>query len=442
MHIVLLSGGSGKRLWPLSNENRSKQFLKLLTDDCGNRESMVQRVVRQIKGSTLSNNLIIVTSANQREVLESQLGKEVEIITEPERRNTFPAIALASSYLKRVKALSDEEIVVVMPCDQYVDMQYFETIAKMVESAKKNEGEMILMGICPTKPSEKFGYILPKRENSRLVGAFIEKPNSDRAKRLIEDGAYWNGGVFAFKLGFAIKILEQYLKSSTHDEFIANFSELPKNSFDYEILERADSLVVEKFNGLWADLGTWDAFVKEIKKEQIGNVILNNCENTVAINELNIPLVCNNIRDLIIAVSPDGLLVTDREKCDNVKDALINVINRPMYEEKRWGEYRVVDSTTLPDGFSVVTKLMTLTAGCSTSFHRHHNRSESWTFISGEGELNLDGSIRKISRGDVVLIPQNKAHALRAISLLTFIEVQTGEIIAESDTERLPLNWD
>ena len=207
MQLVLLSGGSGKRLWPLSNNARSKQFLPLLERENGEYESMVQRVVRQAREANLTTDITLATNASQLDIIINQLGNQVSVVTEPERRDTFPAIALAASYLSLAKNCSDDEVVVIMPCDPYTEIGYFETIARMVECVQHDVAELVLMGITPTYPSEKYGYVVPKvmnfeqRASSLPVARFTEKPTVAVAEDLLKQGALWNGGVFAFRLG-------------------------------------------------------------------------------------------------------------------------------------------------------------------------------------------------------------------------------------------------
>lgn len=183
MQIILLSGGSGKRLWPLSNNARSKQFLPLLerpdgtSDDAtatkrlkgpqnatqsSTMESMVQRVVRQIREAKLDASITLATNASQRDIIVNQLGEEIDMVLEPERRDTFPAIALAASYLSLSKDCKDDEVVIIMPCDPYTEAGYFETIRKMAQCVETNVADLVLMGIKPTYPSAKYGYVVPE----------------------------------------------------------------------------------------------------------------------------------------------------------------------------------------------------------------------------------------------------------------------------------------
>jgi mannose-1-phosphate guanylyltransferase len=437
MQIILLCGGSGKRLWPLSNGTRSKQFLRLLPTGIGVTESMVQRVVRQINESDIEGNIIIATSESQSEALLNQLGDDIELVTEPTRRDTFPAIALATSYLSKSKAIDNDEVVVVMPCDPYTDANYFQTILKMAAAVKNNVADLVLMGIQPTSPSSKFGYIVPKQSDPLYVERFTEKPSEAVAAELIQAGALWNGGVFAFKLGYLNDIVARYSNYDNFSSVREHYNDFPKISFDYEVAEKANSIAVIPFNGLWKDLGTWDALANELSQRDLGNVISAECENTTAINELNIPLVCYGTKNLIVAASPDGILVTDKSQSDKIKSTVDQIASRPMFEERRWGQYSVLDNHEYTDGFSSLTKTLTLNAGCSISYQRHKHRSEVWTFVDGEGVATIDGESICVKRGDVINIKQNQLHALKAISSLTFIEVQFGEFLSEDDIERV-----
>lgn len=446
MQLILLSGGSGKRLWPLSNDARSKQFLPLLASPDGGMESMIQRVVRQIREANLTNNITFATNAVQRDSIINQLGEDVSVVTEPERRDTFPAIALAASYLAKEKKCNNDEIVVVMPCDVYTESRYFTTIGKMVETVKNNVADLVLMGIAPTYPSEKFGYVVPKEaetsEEVKIVERFTEKPNEEKAKELLAQGAYWNGGVFAFRLGYMMNIVDQYLKTNTFQETHKRYTEFPKISFDYEVAEKAQSVAVVPFAGEWKDLGTWNALCEELPSTHIGNVMMgDNNENTHAVNELGIPVFCNGLKDVIVAASPDGIMVCDKQDSEKIKDYTNKLITRPMYEERRWGTYCVLDNAKYEDGTRSLTKTIHLNAGKHISYQLHRHRSETWTCVDGEGIFVLDGERRQVKRGDVMNIPLGHHHAIKAITDLTFIEVQIGNPLVEEDIERFEFEW-
>lgn len=446
MQIILLSGGSGKRLWPLSNSTRSKQFIKLLTAPDGSKESMVQRVVRQLREAGISDSITVATSQAQRDVIINQLGEDIPVVTEPERRDTFPAIALASSHLAYERKCPADEVVIVMPCDPYTEAGYFETIRRMADAVKNNAAELLLMGIKPTYPSAKYGYVVPandvRDEGILQVLRFTEKPDMRTAEKLISEGAFWNGGVFAFRLGYMMEIVAQYIEAATFAKIRSRYGEFPKISFDYEVAEKAQSVAVVPFAGEWKDLGTWNTLTDELSEHAIGNVVMDNESiNTHIINELEHPIMCIGAQNLVIAASHDGILIADKNKSESIKTYADHLQRRPMFEERRWGEYKVVDSIEFPDGYKALTKQLRIESGKSISYQVHHHRNEVWTFIDGEGELILDGIRSVVGRGHTVIIRKGVKHAVRAISDLTFIEVQSGDLLVEEDIERYEWEW-
>ena len=445
MNIILLSGGSGKRLWPLSNDVRSKQFIKLFKNN-DKYESMVQRVIRQLKESGFSDSITVATSASQRDVIINQLGDEISVVTEPERRDTFPAIALASSYLTHEMHCSADEIVVVMPCDPYTEAGYFETIKRMADAVMDNRAELVLMGIRPTYPSAKYGYVVPVSDNGESgiyrVSRFTEKPDVMTAEKLISEGAFWNGGVFAFRLGYMTDIVSRYIQTDTFAGIRSRYGEFPKISFDYEVAERAQSVAVIPFSGGWKDLGTWNTLTDELRDRTIGNVILDKeSKNTHVINELELPIMCIGAQNLVIAASCDGILISEKSKSEDIKAYADRLQRRPMYEERRWGEYKVIDTVEFPDGYKTLTKQLKIKSGKGISYQVHRHRDEVWTFVDGEGMLVLDDEVTKIGRGDTVCIRKGVKHAVKAVTDLLFIEVQSGDLLVEEDIERFDWNW-
>ena len=450
MQLVLLSGGSGKRLWPLSNNARSKQFLPLLEKEDGSMESMVQRVVRQACETNLTTHITLATNVSQLDIITNQLGDQVSVVTEPERRDTFPAIALAASYLSLAKKCPDDEVVVIMPCDPYTEIEYFETIARMVECVQHNVAELVLMGITPTYPSAKYGYVVPQPTangqeptvNSLSVARFTEKPTVAVAEELLKQGALWNGGVFAFRLGYMMNIVRKYITSASFEDTRARYSEFPKISFDYEVAEQAQSVAVVPFTGQWKDLGTWNTLTDELRQHTIGNAVLGpKCDNTHVINELQNPIFVDGVKDIVVAACPDGILVCAKKETENIKKYVENLTPRPMYEERRWGTYRVLDDTTYSDGSHSLTKSITLKPGKHISYQIHHHRAETWTFVQGEGLFVLNGVEQYVKAGDTVHIPVEHYHAIKALTELNFIEVQCGNPLIEEDIERFEWDW-
>ena len=377
MNIILLSGGSGKRLWPLSNEVRSKQFLQLLTDEAGEHESMVQRVYRQIRAAGIEDHIVVATSASPKDSIRRQLGKKVDVVVEPERRNTFPAIVLASSYLTSERQVDAEETVIVLPVDPYVDLSYFQTFLKMDEVVQSGRADMVLMGIQPSYPSAKYGYILCKdgADGGHVVTGFKEKPDENVAAELIAGGALWNGGVFAFKLSYLQKITKQYLQEIDFHSVRSHYGDLKKDSFDYEVVEKAQSLAVVTYEGQWKDIGTWNTLTEVMKENSVGDVTMGEeCVNTHVINELSIPVVTLGTENIVVAASPDGILVSDKHKSSYIKPHVEKLDSRPMYEESIWGDYKVLDYTQYEDGHRSLIKQMQVSAGKYLDYLSHKHK--------------------------------------------------------------------
>ena len=440
MNILLLSGGSGKRLWPLSNEVRSKQFLKIFKKEDGTHESMVQRMYRLIHEFNNDATVTIATSENQVTSIHNQLGDSVGISIEPCRRDTFPAIALATAYLHDISGVDEEDVMVVCPVDPYVDAEYFSVLDKLSKQAAKGEANIVLMGVEPTYPSEKYGYIIPVTENEiSTVKTFKEKPDVKTAETYISSGALWNGGVFAYKLKFVLDMAKKVFGANDYRTLYNNYSTLTKISFDYAVVEKEKNIQVVRFAGQWKDLGTWNTLTEAMSEEVVGNSIAVECTNTHVINELQIPLIAIGTQNLAIAATPDGILVTDKKKSSKLKDYVKE--QRPMYEKRGWGEYQVLDYRCQAGGQNFLTKHLIVKPGQHISYQRHFHRTEIWTFVDGKGKLILDGVIRKIERGDTANIISGMKHAVKADTELHIIEVQIGDELTEEDIERLEWDW-
>lgn len=447
MHLILLSGGSGQRLWPMSNDVRSKQFLRVMPSPDGTPESMIQRVVRQIGDANLASSIVVATSKAQLDFIERQLPGKVTIVAEPERRNTFPAIALAAAYLADEAKVDLSEPIIVMPCDTFTEPHYFEVIRRMGQAIEENRANLVLMGIRPTGPETKFGYIVPASEPDAdgiiTVDSFKEKPDEATAANLIARGALWNGGVFGFRLSYLIDTLRAQLPDASYRAILEGYANLPKISFDYEVVEKADSIAAVPFEGLWKDLGTWDSLVGHLQADTLGRAIRQgDTSDTYIINETSTPIICAGARGVIIAVTPDGILVADKQSSAGIKAAVEQLSGRPMYEERRWGWYRVIGTSEHPDGHRTLTKHIHLDPGCSISYQTHDHRDETWTFIDGEGLLVVDDVLTKVTAGCVAQIHRGQKHTIRAVTPLEFIEVQTGNPLVESDIHRLSFDWD
>ena len=430
MNIILLSGGSGKRLWPLSNDIRSKQFLKVFKNKNGEYESMLQRMYNGIKKVNKDANIVIATSKSQLSITKNQLGEGIDLSLEPCRRDTFPAIALSTSYLKDVKKIDENEYVVVCPVDPYVDSDYFETLKKLYDTSKDDNYNLSLIGINPTYPSEKYGYIIPENNaDISKVKLFKEKPTKELAEEYIKSGALWNGGIFAYKIKYLLDIAHKLIEFDDYYDLFDKYETLEKISFDYAVVEKEKNIGVLKFDGSWKDLGTWNTLTESIDENILGNGILDEkSDSTTIVNELNIPILGMGLKNIVIAASPDGILVSDKDESSHIKSYVEKLDDKVMYAEKSWGTYRVINIENESQ-----TILVTLNEGSSMKYHSHDNRNEVWNIISGKGKTIIDGMEQLVEPGDVITIEAGCKHTIVAQTQLKIIEVQLGKEISVDD---------
>ncbi len=436
MNIILLSGGSGKRLWPLSNDIRSKQFIKIFRTETGKYESMLQRMYRQIKKADSNAKVTIATSKAQVSSIHHQLGENIGISVEPCRRDTFPAIALATAYLHDIQGVSDEEIVVVCPVDPYVEEDYFQALEKLGKQAEKGEANLVLMGIAPTYPSEKYGYIIPENtESVSRVLTFREKPDEKTAEQYISQGALWNGGVFAYRLKYVLDKAHEWIDFTDYEDLFSKYDTLTKISFDYAIVEKENNIQVMRFAGQWKDLGTWNTLTEAMSENIIGNAEMNeNCSGVNIINELNVPVLAMGLHDVVISASTEGILVSDKKQSSYIKPYVDKINRQIMFAEKSWGSFRVLDVEE-----KSLTIKVTLHAGHRMNYHSHKNRDEVWVVISGRGKTIVDGMEQNITAGDVITMQAGCRHTVLAKTELQLIEVQLGEEINVHDKQKFPL---
>lgn len=436
MNIVLLSGGSGQRLWPLSNEIRSKQFIKIFHRQDGMLESMVQRVYRQIRTVDPGAEITVATSRSQVSALHNQLGENIGISVEPCRRDTFPAIALAASYLHDIRGVSSKEAIVVCPVDPYVEVDYFRALEELGNYAAQREANLVLMGIEPTYPSEKYGYIIPEEADQvSKVSVFKEKPDQRTAEKYISQGALWNGGVFAFKLDYVLKRAHELIDFTDYEDLYRKYDSLKKISFDYAVVEHEPYIEVMRFSGMWKDLGTWNTLTEAMDSQIVGEALYNEtCENLHVINELNVPVLCMGLKNIVVSASPEGILVSDKQQSSYIKPFVNTLDNKVMFAEKSWGSFRVLDV-----GDDSLTIKVTLNPGHSMNYHSHEHRDEIWNVISGQGRTVVDEREQFVKAGDVICMKAGCRHTVIADTELQMIEVQLGQDITVHDKKKYEL---
>lgn len=465
MRIVLLSGGSGKRLWPLSNSIRSKIFLKLLPSEDGGKESMIQRVCRQLDDAGLLPCTSIAAHRSQAEIMQNHVGGRILYHAEPERRGTFAAAALAASDLHAKGLAAADETICVLPVDLFVEPAFYRMLRQFPSVLAQSGADLALLGTKPKHPSSQFGYIVPRPTDGsepssqayRDVEQFVEKPEEALALRLIERQALWNCGVFAFKLSFLRAHMERAGLPFDYEQLIRRYGQLPDVSFDVAIAENAQRRVMLAYGRDWRDLGDWNTLPDYMGSRIVGpGYLSSDSDHTHIVNELACPIRVIGLSNTIVAASPDGILVADKSQSNRIKQLLQDELPT-RYGEKRWGSCLVLDESPaggsdaggtdgMPDGRPeaetyTLTKKVDLLPGRNTSYHLHRRRREISIVLSGTGEFILESAHRHIQAGDVLQIPAGAKHAVKAVTPLTFIEIQFGTPAAEEDIERFAMTW-
>ncbi|WP_171681708.1 sugar phosphate nucleotidyltransferase [Paenibacillus planticolens] len=446
MRIVLLCGGSGKRLWPFSNEIRSKVFLKLLKSEDGVLESMIERICRQLDEVGLLQSTCIVTHQSQLEITRNYVGEGIPILCEPYKRGTFSAVALAASYLHENMHVDPSETICILPVDTYVDTAFFRLLHRFPDVLEHSKADLALLGTKPNAPSNQFGYIVPvqPKENDEysFVHHFIEKPDEQTASRLIEEQAMWNCGVFAFRLKFMMTFLKDKGHPVQVENWLAAYEHLANASFDREVVELTKPAVVMRYEGNWSDLGSWTALSVHFEESVIGSGrISDDSANTHLINELPYPIEIIGIPDIIVAANFDGILIANKDKANLIKERLAQTPQIPMYVEKSWGSYRILNYWKNEMGIEAMIKIVKFTQGKSTSYHQHLQRKEMLTILSGTAEILMEEKRYRLLAGDVLQIPAGLKHGIKAVTDLELLEVQLGHELAQEDTIRFAVNW-
>ncbi|WP_246183477.1 sugar phosphate nucleotidyltransferase [Paenibacillus methanolicus] len=460
---MLLSGGSGKRLWPLSNEIRSKLFLKLLPGADGQPESMMQRVCRQLAAAGLLERAVIVTHCSQTEITRRHAGADIPIIEEPLKRGTYAAIALACSFLSAELHVAPDETILVLPVDLFVEPSFFRVLQRLPEALRQAGADIGLIGTPPSHPSSQYGYMVPKRKAtsgrrgraatvpSGADGAaapdwigierFTEKPDPPAAAKLMKQGALWNCGAFAFRLGHMMESLQREGQPTTPAEWADKYAGLPEASFDEQVVERSARRIALVYEGPWHDLGSWETFARHMEERRVGpGHVGEDSPNTHLVNELDRPVYVVGVPDAIVAASPDGILVASKSDSNLVKSLLGEEARMPMYEEKRWGFCRTLDYVETEQG-GVLTRRIELQPGGRTSYHSHAGKEEVWTVLFGNGSFILEDKIYTVGPGDVMRFPTGARHGVKADTALLCVQVEIGQVRDETDILRLSTSW-
>ena len=398
MKMILLCGGGGKRLWPISNNVHSKQFAQLFDDGNGNYRSMLEHAISEIREIDPDVQVTIAAGRVQTEEVRSQLGFDVSLTEEPSRRNTFPAISLAASYLKDHDHVDPQEPIVIFSVDSYADRSFYESLFSLGEILDDGNTNLVLMGIEPTSPSDKYGYIIPASSDEvSAVRAFREKPDTETAKKYIEEHhALWNAGVFACRLEYLLRRADIVFGSSSYANLLQRYPELKQISFDYAVVEKEPNIAVKRYNGTWTDAGTWTGMCSLLKNKDIGQVVRDDqCEDTLIVNHLDFPILAMGVKNLVIAASRDGILVAEKDRIPDLKTVVDDVWLEPRVIGKRYGGKEVLHRSE-----SSETSLLTIRAGSSVTIKTDLGVRKTLTVLHGAGEKMKPGTIFTIQDGE------------------------------------------
>lgn len=448
MFGVILAGGSGSRLWPLSRELYPKQLLTLNAD-----KSLLQATFERLNNFIPAQNIISVTNSKHHSNIKMQLSKLSEdtvILAEPISKNTAPAIALSVKYI--VENYNEDEIILVVPSDlQINDVEKFTQTIKSSEHFA-NEGFIVTFGIKPNYPETGYGYICA--ENEKVV-SFVEKPNRQTAEKYIQNGNYfWNSGIFMFKASTIIKEFKKYcpeidsvIKNIDFSEKSISFTEfdkMPNISIDYAIMEKSSNIVMVELKSDWKDLGSWKSIYEISPKDENNNVFVGHVLDKDSKNSLvysSSKLVATiGLEDTVIVETEDAILACKKDKTDEVKQVYETLkqqhdgtqkVHKTVY--RPWGFY-----TVIAEGKGFQTKIIHVNPGQKLSVQSHNYRSEHWVVLSGMAKVVLEGKDRILSPGHSIDIAVKAIHSLQNPfeEDLEIIEIQKGDILSEDDIVR------
>lgn len=456
MFGIILAGGSGSRLWPLSRELYPKQLLNIQ-----NKESMLQETYRRVLDIIPVEKIVNVTNIKHAPNVKFQLSKLADnpvVISEPESKNTAPAIAMSVKYILDNYSGAKNEVVFVVPSDLKIkDTKNFVSSVKDAEKLAK-KGYLVTFGVKPDYAETGYGYIKigDEIDNGYKVKKFVEKPDSKTADKYSQkDGVYWNSGMFMFKPDVFMKELEKYVPAiynivnrfdfskGDHIPF-TDFENLPNISIDYALMEKSDNLAMTVLKSDWLDVGSWKSIYDVSKKNidnnvKIGHVLDIDSKDSLMYSSSKL-VATIGLENMIVVDTDDAVLVCDKNRVQDVKKVYetlkqqhdnTQMVHKTVY--RPWGYY-----TVLAQGNGFLTKMIQVNPGQKLSVQSHNHRSEHWVVLSGMAKVVLEGKDLILSPGHSVDIEVKAIHSLQNPyeENLQIIEVQKGDILDEDDIIR------